>query len=229
MRDIPLSIQNTLEAGAATLCHVWLITRKDGVVMGFSDHDLCLNFKGTECQPQSGLTKGAVQSELGLSSPGDASVSGILDSASIKRVDIEAGLYDEARLEAYRVNWQVPADYVLLSSGYMMRLECRGGLDDGQGQFIAHIEGLSGRLERTIGQRYGHTCDALLGDARCGINLLTAPSLVCNKLYKTCHETFNNRLNFRGFPDLPGEDYLTLYARNNTNMDGGSRAQGSGR
>jgi uncharacterized phage protein (TIGR02218 family) len=33
----------------------------------------------------------------------------------------------------------------------------------------------------------------------------------CDKLAATCKAKFDNFLNFRGFPDLPGEDWLTSY------------------
>lgn len=44
----------------------------------------------------------------------------------------------------------------------------------------------------------------------------------CDKLAATCKGKFNNFLNFRGFPDLPGEDWLTSYPVSSTVNDGGS-------
>ena len=37
MRDIPQEMAARIESGAATLCHVWLLTRLDGHRMGFTD------------------------------------------------------------------------------------------------------------------------------------------------------------------------------------------------
>lgn len=44
----------------------------------------------------------------------------------------------------------------------------------------------------------------------------------CDKANTTCKLKFNNFLNFRGFPLLPGEDWLTSYPVSSTVNDGGS-------
>jgi uncharacterized phage protein (TIGR02218 family) len=44
----------------------------------------------------------------------------------------------------------------------------------------------------------------------------------CDKRAKTCRFKFNNFLNFRGFPDIPGEDWLTSYPVSSKVNDGGS-------
>jgi uncharacterized phage protein (TIGR02218 family) len=33
----------------------------------------------------------------------------------------------------------------------------------------------------------------------------------CNKRFQTCHEKFNNVINFRGFPHIPGNDFVISY------------------
>lgn len=45
----------------------------------------------------------------------------------------------------------------------------------------------------------------------------------CDKRISTCREKFNNFRNFRGFPDLPGEDWLAAYPLRSARNDGGSR------
>lgn len=44
----------------------------------------------------------------------------------------------------------------------------------------------------------------------------------CDKLNTTCQSKFNNFLNFRGFPQLPGEDWLTSHPVSGTVNNGGS-------
>ncbi len=44
----------------------------------------------------------------------------------------------------------------------------------------------------------------------------------CDKSADTCRTKFANFLNFRGFPHLPGEDWLTSYPVSSMNNDGGS-------
>ena len=43
----------------------------------------------------------------------------------------------------------------------------------------------------------------------------------CDKLPRTCRKKFNNFLNFRGFPDIPGEDWLMSYPIPSGQNDGG--------
>ena len=44
----------------------------------------------------------------------------------------------------------------------------------------------------------------------------------CDKRFETCRLKFLNHHNFRGFPDLPSEDWLTVGPRDNGQNDGGS-------
>lgn len=45
----------------------------------------------------------------------------------------------------------------------------------------------------------------------------------CDKRVETCQVKFVNFLNFRGFPDIPGEDWLMAYPVTGANNSGGSR------
>jgi uncharacterized phage protein (TIGR02218 family) len=45
----------------------------------------------------------------------------------------------------------------------------------------------------------------------------------CDKRFETCRLKFNNFLNFRGFPDLPSEDWVMAYPSQNGANTGGSR------
>ena len=222
-------MEAALRGGAAKLCRVWMVARRDGVTLGFTDHDRDLVVMGVVCRAQSGFTQGAVVAELGVSGEGNAAVQGVLAGDAIRAEDVAAGLYDEAALKTYVVDWTAPDDAVLVGVGYLARLECRGGMVDGEGTFVAHVEGLAGRLQRVIGRRFGFLCDAALGDARCGLSADAIAGRTCDKRYATCLGTFGNSVNFRGFPDLPGEDFLTVYPRSGDVMDGQSRKQGAGR
>ena len=49
----------------------------------------------------------------------------------------------------------------------------------------------------------------------------------CDKRVDTCRLKFNNIINFRGFPDVPGEDWLMSYPKVGDDNSGGSRTPGS--
>lgn len=44
----------------------------------------------------------------------------------------------------------------------------------------------------------------------------------CDKQAATCRAKFDNMLNFRGFPHIPGEDWVTAYPKDGANHDGRS-------
>ena len=47
----------------------------------------------------------------------------------------------------------------------------------------------------------------------------------CDKMGTTCRAKFNNFLNFRGFPHIPGTDWMASYPVSTQKNDGGSRVK----
>ena len=47
----------------------------------------------------------------------------------------------------------------------------------------------------------------------------------CDKRIETCRLKFNNIVNFRGFPHIPGEDWMMSYPSDAVSLDGGSLFQ----
>lgn len=216
MRDIPDELTARIESGAAMLCHAWVLRRADGVAMGFTDHDRDLVVDGVACRASSGWTAGAADSGLGFAA-GSAAVAGGLDDAAITETDVEAGLYDGASVAVWRVDWDRPDLRVRLWVATLARIRREGA------GFTAELEGPLAQLERVVGRTYGRDCDAMLGDGRCGVDLDAFPGAVCDKRWATCVGTFANGANFQGFPDIPGDDFLTAAPVEGERHDGGSR------
>ena len=214
MRAVPAELAARLDSGVAHLCHVWHLTRSDGLVLGFTDHDQDLSVEGVTCRAATGWSAGAHETAAGLA-PGLSAALGALDDAAITAADIEAGLYDGARVVCRLVDWSNPSLAVTLWNARIARLRREGQA------FTAELEGPLADLERVAGRTFGRLCDAVLGDARCGI--APEPGAVCDKRWTTCVQTFGNGLNFRGFPTAPGEDFLTLYPSEGERHDGGRR------
>jgi len=219
MRAVPDLLAERMESGAASLCHVWILTRTDGVRLGFTDHDQDLTVAGVLCSAASGWTGGAAQSGLGFV-PGSLSAEGALDSDAIDEGDIAAGLYDGARLEQRRVDWSSPELEVLIWRGQISRLVRQGE------HLMAEIEGPLAALDRVVGRTFGRLCDADLGDRRCRARVTpnaNGQRPTCDKRYSTCQTQFANGMNFQGFPHIPGDDFLTLYPTEGGRNDGRSR------
>lgn len=216
MRQLPEAMVARIESGAATLCHAWIVQRPDGASFGFTDHDRDVSVEGVVCRAASGWTAGAADSAVGLSA-GSATAAGGLDDAAITEADVEAGLYHGASVDLWRVDWARPDLRVRLWRATIRRLRREGA------GFTAELEGPLGTLERVVGRTYGRECDALLGDGRCGVDLEAFPGAVCDKRWATCVGTFANGPNFQGFPDMPGDDFLTATPVGGGRHDGGSR------
>ncbi len=216
MRDIPNELAARIESGAAMLCHAWVLRRADGEAMGFTDHDRDLTLDGVVCRASSGWTAGAGEGALGLAA-GGLSASGGLDDEAITEGDIAAGLYDGARVELWRVDWSRSDLAVRLWGGTLARIRRENG------GFVADLEGPMAALEKVVGRTYGRTCDAVLGDARCGLSAEAVAGRRCDKCWATCTGRFDNGVNFQGFPDIPGDDFIATRPADGGRHDGGSR------
>lgn len=164
MKALDPALQAHLDEGTTTLAWCWRITRADGVVLGFTDHDRPLAFAGTEFEPESGFSASEIRagSDLAVDSQ-DAQ--GALSSDRITETDIADGRWDNALVEVWRVNWSDPGQRVLIRRGSI------GELRRGRVAFVAEVRSMAHVLGQTLGRVYQGTCDAALGDARCGIDL----------------------------------------------------------
>ena len=165
MREIPEALAVHLKGEATTTCHAWRLTRRDGTVMGFTEHDRDLEFDGTVFAAMTGFADGGeVETGLGLSADA-AEVVGAFSAEAITRADLAAGRYDGALVETFLVNWQSPDDHVLRSTREL------GEVRNGPDAFQAELRSLAAKLDRPGGRIYARGCDAELGDARCRVNL----------------------------------------------------------
>lgn len=212
MRDLPPGLAGRLSAGAAGLCHAWIVTLSDGRQRGFTDHDRSLRVAGVDCAPESGLSAGAAS--LGADTlAGEASVEAVLEDDT----DPAAGAWDGARIAHWRVDWTDPDQAVLIGRGTVQRVRTEGR------RLVCEIAGPLQALDRVAGRTYGRLCDATLGDHRCGLEADAIAGRRCDKRFQTCRTVFGNALNFRGFPDIPGDDFLAAMPREGRVHDGASR------
>jgi uncharacterized phage protein (TIGR02218 family) len=256
------------------LATCWTITRRDAVVLGFTDHPTDLTIGGIVYQAALGYSATDVSTSADLDVD-NLNLQGFIDSPSITEPDLMAGVWDYAEVEIFEV---ITSD---LAAG-IRRLR-RGRIGEvalGRSVFETELRGLSQAFTQQLCELTSPTCRAVLGDARCGVDLvpltvtgtitsITSPrawtdstraeaagyftfgrltwtsganagysmeikthaaaglmtmqlpmpyaltvgdaySLQpgCDKLLATCKVKFNNVLNFRGEPHVPGTDRL---------------------
>ena len=167
MKVLPVGMQDHLDTGTTTLCWCWRLTRSDGLVLGFSDHDKALDFDGTTFEASSGFSASEVKDSVGLNVD-NLDVAGALQSSSLNDNDLAAGYFDDAGVEIYRVNWQDVSQRVLVRAGSL------GEIKRDEVAFTAEVRGLSHYLQQPKGRLIQYGCDADLGDVSCGVNLNNA-------------------------------------------------------
>lgn len=153
-----------IATGCTTLAWCWKVERKDGVIMGFTDHDLPLTFEGVTYEAASGFSASAIEDQLGLATA-NLDVAGALRSDALTEDDLNAGRYDDAEVTIIRVNWADPSQREVFRRGWL------GQTTRGQVAFTAEMRGLASRLDQIVGRTFTRTCPWKLGDARCGIDL----------------------------------------------------------
>jgi uncharacterized phage protein (TIGR02218 family) len=288
-----------LETGSTTVCRAWTVARRDGLVLGFTDHDRDLVVNGVMCRADTGMTARTFQQTTGLSVD-NTEAFGALSAAAISEADLLAGRYDGAEVRAFLANWASPEDVMEQFRGSLGEISRVGG------SFKAELRGLTELLNRPYGMAYTPGCSAVLGDGRCRFNLeqpgfrvertvetveegrvfhfssfatfddfwfeggrfevmtgaaaglvgvikidrnegagrkvelwqaVMAPVAAgdtvrlfagCSKTATICRTKFNNFLNFRGFPHIPGEDWLASYPVPDRANGGVSRFGGGG-
>ncbi|HRK72402.1 MAG TPA: DUF2163 domain-containing protein [Micropepsaceae bacterium] len=294
MKSIPAAMQAALDSGVTSFARCVKITRADGVVLGFTEHDRDLVIGGVTYRADAALDAASVESPLGLS-VSDTDLAGAIAHDALSEGALDNGDFDAARVELFLTDWQSPGERIILRSGELGEVR-REGI-----AFVAELRGLSHRLSQTIGRTYQHLCDAELGDARCGIaltssawrgtgtvtaalsrRLITASGLGaydaglfeggvlaltggamagrkievrshgvsaglatlslwsdlpalpaagddftvtagCPKTWQACRTRFANGDNFRGFPFMPGNDWIAVTPRRGGRNDGGKR------
>ncbi|MEM8645717.1 MAG: DUF2163 domain-containing protein [Pseudomonadota bacterium] len=164
MKTLPPGLKAHLESGATTLCWCWKLTVADGRTLDFTDHDEALTFDGQTYEAASGLSPSEMHSSLGLAVD-SMDVTGALSSAALTEEGLTAGLYDNAGVEIYRVNWADPLQRVLMRTGNL------GEVNRSSLGFSAEIRGLAHQLGQPAGRLFQFACDADVGDGRCGVDL----------------------------------------------------------
>lgn len=164
MRTIPDGLAAHLAGDTSTTCHAWRLQRKDGVVLGFTDHDRDLVFDGVTFEAATGLSASEASAETGMVT-GGMEVAGALISDRLSETELAAGAFDHAKIETFLVNWSAPEERLLLRVGHI------GEVLREDGAFRVEIRGLAAGLDEPQGRVFRAPCDADLGDGRCKVDL----------------------------------------------------------
>lgn len=170
MKTINSWLQTALESPHGTFAHCMLITRKDNIKIGLTDHPDSFVIAGVTYYPQQGVDPSELQSDS-RAGVDNMEIVGVLDDAGLAKNDIIIGKFDNARLDIFLVDYTnlpataTPGDTVWLKTFLLgnakieddiFRLECRS---------------LSDYLNKQIIELTSPNCRAQFGDSRCQKNL----------------------------------------------------------
>lgn len=160
-KSVSAGLEAHLAGTQLTLATCWRIARKDGVVMGFTDHDVDLVIDGVTYEAATGISRSALDSQAG-NRVANLEVTALLTSDAISAADLASGRFKGAEVVVFRVNWADTGQGPLkLLRGTIGRLTLH---DD---RYVAELEGLAKRLNNEIVELYSTECLADLGDERC--------------------------------------------------------------
>jgi uncharacterized phage protein (TIGR02218 family) len=153
-------------AGKTTsLARLLKITRTDGAVFGFTDHVRPITFEGLTYDTLSSYDASASATK-GDMSVGTLEVAGLLMLGGLTAAGIEAGLWDSARADMVEVNYRD-----LTMGCNPLRF---GTLGEAQrksmGQYTIEVRDLNYYLQNNLTRTVTPSCDAVLGDERCGVD-----------------------------------------------------------
>jgi len=149
---------------STTIARAWLIRRRDGLRVGFTDHDRDLSFDGLRFRPDHGMTARALVQASGLSVD-NSEAEGALSDEAITEGDILAGRWDEAGLSMWEVDWRDVSKRRLVFAGSLGEVSRSGGA------FRAELRGLAEPLNQARGRVFHPRCSARRGDKFCKIDL----------------------------------------------------------
>jgi uncharacterized phage protein (TIGR02218 family) len=165
MKVIPIALAEHRAGDTTTLARCWKVTRLDGQVFGFTNHDQDLMIDSVPYVASTGFTASAITTKADLSV--DASeATGLLDDERITNADLEAGKWDGAAIEVFEVNWTDPAAGKMYFPGYKL-----GNITAGRGSWNAEVRGLAQALQHSVGEAVTGLCQAVFGDERCKVDV----------------------------------------------------------
>lgn len=171
MKTISSGLDSELAKDATTLATLWKITRRDGEVYGFTDHDRDITYGGLLYLASTGYTGSEVVTS-GKLNVDNLEVESFFDADSILEADVASGKWDRAQIEVFIIN------YANTSQGVLQQRRGETGVFQFKGgRFVSELRGMMQYLSNQIGRTYTPLCDATLGDERCGVDLDASPSL----------------------------------------------------
>lgn len=176
MKTFGAGLAAALAANPQKIAICWCVRKNDGTFIRGTAHDRNIviassgypgkNIEGTYTA-QANIIGSDIRSAADLSVD-NLEVSGAIGSSSDLTVaQIESGVLDMAITTVFVVAWSDPdGGIAVLRHGPLGEISRTA-----EGEYRTEVRGLAQFLQQMSGRTYGERCDAVLGDARCKVNL----------------------------------------------------------
>lgn len=167
MKSIDATLLSHYQLDATTLCRLVRVQTKGGVALGFTDLDVDVIYDDGNGAVTYSSTNGFVPSRFQASADtavDNAEISGVIADSGITEAQVEAGLFDGARVWIYEVN------YMDLTTGRhnVMGYGRLGQTRFSRGMCVTEFRSLTQLLKQTISDLYSLTCRARFGSMPIG-------------------------------------------------------------
>lgn len=178
MRSITAELLAHLRGEVSTLALCWTIEKGNGEIIRSTDHDRDIEIAAGRYagvyRSVANITGSDVRSTSDMSVDNmevDGALPDEYEIPDITVAEIEAGLLDNAPVEAFGVNYQAPNAGQLIERRGYLGIPSR----DSDGRYKVEVRGMAQRLQQNIGWTYSERCNVVeFGDSRCGFDLVTA-------------------------------------------------------
>jgi uncharacterized phage protein (TIGR02218 family) len=149
----------------STSCLLWRLTLRSGTVMRFASLDQDVVW-GNETYLAAAPFEASASEQVRTLAAGQIEVAGLIDNAAITPTALMNGLWDDALVQVFRIDWANPsAGAEAVTAGRI------GGVSSGPIRFEAEAVTPSKQLDQQMVGTVTPGCRALLGDARCTVSL----------------------------------------------------------
>lgn len=164
MKTIDSGEQLLLSSGMTTLASALRITRRDGLVLGFTSHDIDITISSQLYDSSPGVNVSSISGSAGFAVD-NLELSTLDDGTVFDIADIFNGLWRNAEFLIFRYNWVTGNVVEDLMAGTIGEASVR------LSTIVIEMRGLQQYLQQPIGTVSTKTCRNRLGDARCGVDL----------------------------------------------------------
>lgn len=151
-----------------TLATCFKIELKDGRVLGFTTHSRDIKFIEDDIVYKSSSFTPTASSKSSQMNVDNMDCKLLIDDINIKKEDIEKGLWDNASVYIFRINWMIkPYSYVNIDKVINGNI---GEVEKHKNEFKTEFRSMTQYLQNNIIDDTKSTCNAFFGDNRCKIN-----------------------------------------------------------